>query len=188
MSYIFSIVLYLTLALFCQARAVDFIAEGGLHFGGDTVVTVTSESGSSDSLKAGEELSLAAGGVFRVTDTVDAVVTFGLKKEVVYPDGGAITFTRYPLNILFLYRDDNLRVGGGLTYHFNPVYKVDTETEQDLVEFSNSPGLLLDIRYFIHEYIYVAGRYTRIEYQTTSEPVEKHYDGSSLGVLLGFQF
>lgn len=167
--------------------AVDFVAEGGLHFGGDTMVTVTTEDGSPDVLKAGEEISLAAGLVFPLSDSIVAAVTFGLKKEVVYPAGGAITFSRYPLNALVLYQFNNWRLGGGLTYHLNPVYKVDTETQQEVVEFSNAPGLLVDVRYFVHEYIYIASRVTWIKYAVENDPTGRRYDGSSLGVLLGIQ-
>jgi len=171
-----------------SARAADFLAEGGLHFGGDTITTVNKADGRSDSLKAGEELSLAMGIVFQSPPSFETIVSFGIKKEVVYPDDGAIIFTRYPLNALLLYRADKWRAGGGLTYHLNPVYKVDRESEQTIMEFNNALGLLFDVRYFVFEKVYLAGRYTHIDYVVTNEPAGRSYSGSSLGVLVGIQF
>lgn len=168
-----------------SVQAADLVAEAGLHFGGDTMVTVNNEDGSSDSLKAGEELSVAAGVAFQLSDSIAAVVSFGMKKEVVYPDDGAIIFTRYPLNALLLYKADKWRMGGGLTYHMNPVYKVDTETRQETMEFSNASGLLLDVRYFVFEEVYIASRYTWVEYEVKNDPTGRRYDGSSIGILVG---
>lgn len=168
-----------------SVRAADLVAEAGLHFGGDTMVTVHNEDGSSDSLKAGEELSLATGVAFQLSESIETIVTFGMKKEVVYPDDGAIIFTRYPLNALLLYKSDKWRMSGGLTYHLNPVYKVNTETQQEVVEFSNAPGLLLDVRYFVFEKVYIASRYTWIEYKVENDPTGRRYDGSSIGILVG---
>lgn len=178
-----ALVLFILFTL--PVQALDLVAEAGLHFGGDTMVTVHNEDGSSDSLKAGEELSLAAGVAFQLSDSIAAVVSFGMKKEVVYPDDGAIIFTRYPLNALLLYTSNKWRLGGGLTYHMNPVYKVDTETHQETMEFSNAPGLLLDVRYFVFEEVYIASRYTWIEYEVENDPAGRRYDGNSIGILVG---
>ena len=169
------------------ARAADMIAEGGLHFGGDTIVTVNHEDGSSDSLRAGEELSVAIGVAFQLSEAIETVVSFGMKKEVVYPDDGTIIFTRFPLNTLLLYISDKWRMGGGLTYHMNPVYKLDRETNRQTMEFSNALGLLFDVRYFVFEKVYIASRYTHIEYEVENDPTRRSYSGNSLGVLVGVQ-
>ncbi len=168
--------------------AIDFIAEGGLHFGGDTMVTVNNADGTSDSLKAGEELSVAAGVAFQASESTEIILTFGMKKEVVYPDEGTIIFTRYPLNGLLLYKADKWRMGGGLTYHMNPVYKVDTQTQQVTMDFSNALGLLADVRYFIFENAYIASRYTWVKYEMEDAPAERSYSGNSLGLLVAVQF
>ncbi len=171
-----------------SAGATDFIAEAGLHFGGDTIVTVNTAGGGSDSLKAGEELSVAVGIVSQPDELFEGVLTFGMKKEVVYPDGGAITFTRFPLNGLILYKLDKWRIGGGLTYHFNPLYKLDSETQQETRAFRDALGMLVDVRYFVLDKVYIAGRYTSIKYEMENDPAGRSYSGNSLGMLLAVQF
>ena len=183
------VVVFMTGFMFSQpVFAVDYLAEGGLHFGGDTIVTVNKDNGSSDSLRAGEELSIAFGVISPSSKSFDTVLTFGMKKEVVYPDDGAITFTRYPLNALLLYKMNKLHVGGGLTYHFNPVYKVDTATQQETMSFRNAIGLLVDARYFILDGIYIGSRYTHIDYEVENDPAGRTYSGNSLGFLIAVQF
>ncbi len=167
--------------------AADFVGEVGIHFGGDTMVTVNNTDGSTDSLKAGEELSLSAGVTFAISDAMDFIMTFGIKKEVVFPDDGAISFTRYPLNLLLLARSGNWHYGGGLTVHMNPIYKVDTDTQKETVDFKNAPGALLDIRYTVFDGVFVAGRYTYIEYEVENDPAGTTFDGSSIGILVGVQ-
>lgn len=167
--------------------AVDLAGEAGVHFGGDTMVTVTDSDGKTDSLRAGEELSLAAGAAFRIGESMALTATFGMKKEAVFPDDGSITFTRYPFNLLLLYRSGKWRFGGGLTVHMNPVYKADTGTDRRTVEFKNAPGVLLDAHYFVIEDVYVAGRYTWIEYEVENDPAATSYNGSSIGILVGIQ-
>lgn len=180
--------IYCLLSIMCDpVYAIDMVGEAGLHFGGDTIVTVNNEDGSSDSLRAGEELSVAIGAAFQLSEAIEAVVSFGMKKEVVYPDDGAIIFTRFPLNTLLLYMSDKWCMGGGLTYHMNPVYKVDRESNEQTIEFSNALGLLFDVRYFVFEKVYIASRYTHIEYEMENDPARRSYSGNSLGVLVGLQ-
>lgn len=188
-------VIHSRLLVFCHVllfsgavQSAEWIAEGGLHFGGDTIVTVNGSDGSSDSLRAGEELSVAAGGAFSISETMQFMVTFGMKKEVVYPDDGAITFTRFPLDMLLLYPSGRWRYGAGLTAHMNPVYKEDRDSSKQTVEFKNAIGGLLDVRYFFLDELYVAGRITIIRYVIENDPANTGYNGSSLGGLVGFQF
>ena len=170
------------------AFAAEVTGEFGLHFGGDTMTNVQTQDGNSDSLKAGEELSLAVGNVFSLGDSMQLALTFGMKKEVVYPADGAITFTRFPLDMLLLNRSGRWRYGGGLTIHMNPVYRVDTDSQQQTVEFENAPGALLDVRYNIFDEIFIAARYTMVRYVVENDPARTGYNGNSLGLLVGAQF
>lgn len=168
--------------------AMELTGEFGLHFGGDTMTNVQTQDGSSDTLKAGEELSLAAGGVFGLGDSTRLSITFGMKKEVVYPADGAITFTRFPLDVLLLTRAGQWLYGGGLTVHMNPVYRVDTDSKKQTVDFNNAPGALLDVRYSLFDEVFVAVRYTMIRYVVENDPARTGYNGNSLGLVAVVQF
>lgn len=177
----------LCLLVSLPAAAVDVVGEVGAHFGGDTLVTVSQSDGSTDSLRAGEELSLAAGALFGMGQSLELTTTFGMKKAAVFSDNGAISFTRYPFNMLLLYKSAKWRIGGGLTVHMNPLYKVDTDTSKQKVGFKNALGYLFDVHYFLLDEVYIAARYTDIRYEVENDPTNTSYNGSSIGILVGVQ-
>lgn len=184
-----SFVLFITINLFASSvKAADMLLEMGLHYGGDTIITVDENDGSRESLKAGEGFSIAAGMGFDINPDMQFNLSFGVKREVVYPAEGTITFVRYPLDMLFMQKKGNWRYGGGITAHMNPVYKSESLAGDETVEFKNAYGLLFDVRYFILQEIFVAGRVTWIKYKLENDPTNTSYDGSSIGVLAGFRF
>jgi len=60
-----SFMFVLLLCVSCQAAAVGVFVEGGLHSGGDTIVTAVFTDGSTESIKAGDFISGAIGICYR---------------------------------------------------------------------------------------------------------------------------
>ncbi|MDH5445409.1 MAG: hypothetical protein OEY52_07615 [Gammaproteobacteria bacterium] len=167
-----------------------FVIEGGYHNGGDTIRTIPSVNGESETIKAGSGFSLGFGVRFDVQEDIEAVVTYGSKIDgvrgrlVSTGEEVEFTFSRSPLNGLVMFKKEDWHFGAGLTYHMNVEYEANLASLGSSTEkFKNALGVIADFRYFFSEGGYVGGRYTNIEYE--SESTGKTYDGSSVGVIVG---
>lgn len=96
-----------------QASATDVFLQGGLHFGGDTLVTAVFTDGSSESLKAGGLLSGALGIETDISESVYMKLSAGLKFDTILAENTDVFFERYPLEALFFYRNENIHIGAG---------------------------------------------------------------------------
>lgn len=171
-----------------SATAFDVVAETGFHSGGDTLATAASTSSGTETLQAGDGYSFAAGIGMSMGQKAELIFTLGIKKETIYPDAGTISFVRYPVNLLLMIKSGFWRYGLGLTAHMNPLYKEEIGTTKQSIDFKDASGYLLDVRYVIFDDVFVAGRYTKIEYEIQNDPTTTAYDGSSIGLLVGIQF
>ena len=172
----------------CSSYADNFVIDGGLHFGGDRLVTIYNDNGTSQDVKAGQLLSVAGGYIFELSESMDMSVTFGLKVDsarINNGDDGKVSFTRYPLNVLLFHRTEAWRFGAGLTYHLNPELKIETSYYSDTYEFEDALGMLAEVRYYFTDRAFVGGRYTKIEYELNDGPYNYKFDGSSTGIVLG---
>lgn len=165
-----------------SAQAADFVIEGGLHAGGDDLETVTFTDGSSETIKAGDGLSLAFGARFDISDDLEMAATLGIKIDSIDAQNGSLDWTRYPLNGILLYKMDDWRFGGGLTYHMSPTLEGDGVVVGK-AEFDDALGALLDVRYFFSEPAYVGGRATFIDYEVINGSAS--VSGNSIGVTVG---
>ena len=186
--YAFIVVLVLQGISF-TSKAADFVLDGGLHFGGDTLAIVyKNQSGNQQEIKAGQLVSVAVGARFDVSESLEMPVTFGIKFDAAsfddyYGNKVDVTFIRYPVNALLLYKAEKWRLGGGLTYHLNPEFKVKGGYYDYSKKFKDALGYLLEVRYFFSDNAYVGSRYTHIEYEVKSS--SQTVDGTSVGVVLG---
>lgn len=164
---------------------------GGLHFGGDTLITVYDENDNMREVKAGQLLSAAIGVRFDISESLEMPITFGIKADAARYDSdnnggkGDVRFNRFPLNTLLLYKLEAWRFGAGLTYHINPKYTDKSDYYNYTAEFENALGYLAEMRYFFSDNAYVGSRYTNIEYELKNSSTGRKYDGSSIGVVLG---
>jgi hypothetical protein len=176
--------------LFCilvqPVKAASLVLEGGLHTGGDELISVLFTSGSTDSIKAGDLLSLAIGTNFDVSDNVESRITFGVKLDVISASNGDITFTRYPVNVLLLYKSDSLRIGGGLTYHLSPELSGSGIAAGVNGQFDDALGFLGELDWYFSQNAYFGFRLTNIDYTVSSTSIK--FSGNSVGVVLGGLF
>jgi hypothetical protein len=91
-----------------------------------------------------------------------------------------------PLDLLGFYRTGNHRFGGGVTYHLNPEFEIDTDFADGDIEFDNALGLVIEYDYFFSEGLSAGLRYTSIEYEASD--FDEEIDGSYFGLIISFAF
>lgn len=167
-----------------SVSAADLVLEAGLHSGGDTLATAQFIDGSTESIKAGGFVSVAIGANFAINEELESQVTFGYKFDSVDAENGDIEFSRFPINALVLYKLDEWRLGGGLTYHLDPSLEVSGAGAgfASNTDYDDALGFLLDARYFFAQRAYVGARLTFIEYESQAGAT---FDGNSVGVVIG---
>ena len=163
----------LVIALFfaCEISfAANTVLTFGADFGGETLATIQYSDGSTSSLKTGNGLSAAVGGIWGLNELWTLQATVGLKYATTQEASNqSADFSRTVLEAIGFYNfpDQNMRAGGGLAYHMSP--KVDASgavlngsinfdsalgylVEWDYVQKGNSPALLAGLRYTLMKY------------------------------------
>lgn len=165
------------------ASAQNLNLEIGLHAGGDELVRVIYAGGSTSSVRAGQLLSVAIGAGFDITPNIASRLTFGYKTDFATASNGDVSFSRFPINWLLLYKAGSFQIGGGLTYHMSPQLKGTGAAAYINTDFNDATGLLFETDYFFSQNTYFGFRYTSINYTLKSTSIS--VNGDSIGVVLG---
>ena len=168
----------------------------GLSYGGDDLLKAYYEGAEgSESLKAGNFFDIKAGAVFNISQRCAIQSSIGYHIDRIEATNGKATFSRYPLDVLGLYKYGKHRVGAGISYHLNAKYDEDFERFglDDTVKMKNALGMVFEYGYRILEPITLAVRYMDIGYEadtlngmTLSDASE--IDGSHFGIYLYFSY
>ena len=169
--------------VFAEAR---FLLEGGLHVGGDDLVTVTFSDGSTGDINAGELFTLGAGVSVDMGDAFELRFVYNYKADSLNASNGSIDYSRWVSNLTLMYKIDGWRIGGGLTHHRNIKLDGDGVASSIDVRFDNSTGYMLEVDYIWPSGLYVGGQYADIDYTQTG--TSNKVDAGSIGVVVGFQF
>ncbi len=168
-----------------SSYAVDVFLQGGVHVGGDEMVTATFTNGDTEKIKGGELISLLAGVGTGVAEDLEARLMLGVKFDTIDAENGSVDFFRYPLEALLMYKAaEKVYLGGGLAYHLNPNISGDGIATGANVDFDNALGLALQLDYILSNGGYLAVKLTSIDYEAFGQSVS----GNSIGALLGFRF
>lgn len=168
-----------------SSHALDIYLQGGLHFGGDDLVIVPFTNGDSQTIKAGELLSLSAGVGFGVAENLESRFMAGFKLDSVDADNGSVDFFRYPLEALLMYKaSEKVSIGGGLTYHLNPGISGDGVATGVDFDYDNALGFVLEFDYLLSTGGYFGAKLTSIDYEAAGVSVS----GNSIGGILGIHF
>lgn len=171
-----------------HAQDVRPMLKLGVDTGGDTLVTATFSSGSSDSIKANEGFYIGGGASILFSNEIEIEVSLSYKTASITASNGDIEFTRLPLDALVFYRFPDFRVGGGLTYHLNPKLSCSGGAVAAgcvNVSFDDAAGLALQADYLFAQKFAVGGRYTMLEYKASGGGTVK---GNGLGVTFSVRF
>jgi hypothetical protein len=167
------------------AVEVDFAMKAGIDFGGATLRSGQFTDGSSHSIKANDGLYLGAGASILNQDrTLEAELTINWKYDSIEASNGSITWTRWPLDALFFYRTQNMRFGGGLTYHMNPTLRSSGEAPGNNADLDSVLGGILQAEYRFSDKGSVGARYTILKYDMDGE--SKSSNG--LGIVVSGSF
>lgn len=176
-----------------QAPAAGLVLTGEIAFGGDDMVVVTN----GDDLQAGELLNLGIGYDFDLNAAKSLLLRTGInyKFTAVDASNGDADFTRWPLDLILVWRQGTASLGAGLTYHLSPSYEATVNGLSTKVDFDDAPGFLLQAGLMVTPTMELGARVTLIEYEPAQPtvmlpsltPVNK-VDGDSIGIYLSVGF
>jgi hypothetical protein len=161
---------------------LGFAAGVSLDFGGDDVAVVNFDNGDSQTITAGDGVSLFVGGLIRLDgqgfNTVRATV--GYKVADTAASNADIRMSRIPFEVVFTHSFVNgIRLGGGLVHHTDTKLYGDNYFED--VEFDSATGYRIEAGWK-----WVLLQYTGIEYDVSG--VDATIDGSNFGLLALIEF
>ncbi len=182
---------FLLIAIFMSSSSyamadIDFLAELGIHNGGDNLVTANFTDGSNATIKTGEFLALDLGIAWDM-GIMEARVAGGWKYDSISAVDGGIDFSRFTHQFILLFKAGEWRFGGGYAYHFN--VEVDGSGEASVAdsEFDDALGWTAQANYYFTEDAYVGLVYTNIEYDrlATLGNSSQTFDASSIAFTIG---
>ena len=183
------ILLLAALAAPACAPAMDVrpIVRAGYDFGGEAIAEVTYTNGDTATVRANEGFYVGAGASF-ITEarTMEIELSANAKFGGVSGSNGDVDWRRFPLEALWFYRLEKVRLGGGVTYHLNP--KLDGSGVVGGLDekFDNALGLVLQADWRFNEHATVGLRYTSIEYESKDLPFKAK--GNGVGVSGSYRF
>ena len=148
-------------------RSAYFALFGGLSGGGDTLARVQFADGSSESIRAGGLIHLAAGVVLQAPQSPLALqATIGWQADSVNASNGDITFTRYPIELLgFWHGAPGWRFGGGMRLVNGAELESDVNGFRDTVTYKDTVGLVLEAGVKVFPGGWLNLRYTAEDYE-----------------------
>lgn len=187
LSKIFAAVLLAAAFVSTNAFAVDsakFLLRVGLDVGGDKLVHVIYTDGSTADIRAGNGLSVAAGGSFPLTDNLELDATVGYEFSMIMASNGDITWSYFPVDLVALYKVGRFALGGGVTEHINPSISGSGIASTVSTSYDNAVGSIVEADYMIDQSIYLGLRATNINYKTSGYTSS----GNSVGLTILFRF
>jgi len=182
-----------------HARSASFLYRLSFEFGGDDAVRIKNSAGTTDAIKAGGLLEVAAGVLVRPSDAWAIEVTTGYKVDWLTYTTGSAQFARVPVEAIMSFRQAGLDEGGfraglGGTVHLNPIIRCTVPGACDSeVRLDNAFGAIAEIVYGFRVYRHVGFdvglRATLITYSgpplTNLKDSPDHLDGSCAGLFVG---
>ena len=143
-----------------------WLLKGGFDFGGDTLVPVTFQDGTTETLKANEGFYVGGGVAYIFLDyNLEAELSASWKYVGVTASNGDVSFTRFPLEAMVFYPWSWGRVGAGLTYHLNPKISTSGVVPSSFsADFDNAAGAVIQAEYRPSDNLGLGVRYTALTY------------------------
>ena len=190
----FLCVVFLLLGSFSVSAANIFV-EGGLHVGGDTLVTVTYFDDSTEKVRAGQLFSASVGFFGEAGEGLEWRASLGVKIDGIFAANGDVDFTRFPLELMLFDKGESFDMGLGLTYHLDPTLTVSADPSVIVsgtvgeTNYDDAFGFLAELDYKIgsKKNGYVGLKLTVIDYDLSGAGSVSE-SGNSLGVVLGIRF
>ncbi|MBD3792875.1 MAG: hypothetical protein IE889_01775 [Campylobacterales bacterium] len=163
---------------------LQFAWEGG----GDELVTIQHDHESDYTIKAGDGIAFEAGmAIDNPMSNLELQFLAGYKFDSDSASNGDITWSMVPLTALAMFKVQDWKLGGGVTYHMNP--ELDGRFDNDSInyKFDDALGAMVQIQYSPIDVFSIGLRGTAIQYKLTSD-TSQTADGTSIGIVGTFKF
>ncbi|WP_345163535.1 hypothetical protein [Nibribacter koreensis] len=160
---------------------VRFLVGASFEFGGDKVAEVQFTNGESQSIPAGQGVSIHAGGQFQFPklDKFLLRATVGFKYVTTQADNAHIRLSRIPLHLTANFMaTDKIRLGAGLASHQSITFKTDG-IGQDF-ELKGSTGAIFEVAYS-----FIGVSYTAMTYK---DKYSNSYSANNIGITFSGVF
>jgi hypothetical protein len=131
-----------------KASPLRFLIKGAFEFGGDEVAEVYFTNGETQSVKAGQGVSIAIGGEFQIPSVEKLLfhTTVGFKYVTTQADNVHIRLTRVPIHVTANWMvTKKLRLGAGLATHQAIRFKADGLMQD--ISFAGATGPMVELAY-----------------------------------------
>lgn len=178
------IILFSFSAIILNAQQIAPVFQIGYDFGGDNLVFTNFD----DEINAGDGVFIEGGIAFETTFTSTQLL-FGYKLDSIDTDLGAIDMQRTMLSFIQLYYFDRISIGGGATYHINPMLRDEASFRASGViedDFDNSLGAVFQLGIDVVPNLNVGLKATLIDYDFTYG--NGSVNANSVGFYLNYKF
>jgi hypothetical protein len=159
--------------------------------GGNTLEHITFDNGEKDSIRAGSGVYIALGAAHLMLDKrLDVGIKGGFLFDTVTAenevgDKSVLSFTRNPIDIFSHIWLGRHIIGGGISYHIDPVFKSDATHHS--AHYKNATGIYAEYLYHFSGTGTALGvKYLSIEYK--NEQTRKVANGSGFGITFNQLF
>ena len=174
-------------ALAQDPRPVRPIVGIGLTYGGETLAEVTYNNGWTEKIKSGGLFVAHAGAEFRLGDLVDLQATVGYHVDSSDARNGGLRFSRYPVDVIALFRvAPQFRLGFGFQHVNSAKLAGSGDLDNIAVDYKSATGGLVEGEYLCWPGFGVKVRGVSLKYRPSDGG--QRVDGSHLGVLLNYYF
>lgn len=169
------------------AAEVRPFVKAGYDFGGEAIAEVVFTNGDRETIRANQGFYLGGGAsILTESRTMEIELSAAYKLGGVRGSNGEVDWRRFPLEALWFYRFEKVRLGGGLTYHLNPKLDGSGVVGGIDTKFDDALGVVLQGDWRVSESFTLGLRYTSIEYQVSGTSFKAK--GNGLGVTAGYRF
>jgi len=174
----------ITTATAAESKGLWFIHA---DFGGDTLVEVSYDDGSTSSIEAGGGITFGGGATWRMSDLFIVQATAAWKTETLpSASNGSADWDRFPVEVIGLLQIDKFRIGMGLTYHLFGKLKGDGILSSASADFDNATGSVVTFEYVSKDRLSYVFRQTIIDY--TPAGTSTILNGNSAGIGINMHF
>ncbi|WP_198001465.1 hypothetical protein [Nibribacter ruber] len=162
-------------------KPVRFLLGAAVEFGGDKVAETYFTNGETQSTRAGQGVSIHAGGQFELPNLDKFLLraTVGFKYVTTQADNAHIRLSRIPLHLTANYMaTEKIRIGAGLASHQSITFKTDGLSED--FEFKGANGAIFEIAYS-----FIGLSYTLMDYK---DQFNNSYSANSIGLTFSGVF
>jgi len=155
--------------------------------GGDDLVTAERTNGKTDTIKAGDGVTFAAGVDYRVNPAFSLQASLGYQTARVNANNGKLEFTRIPVELLAFYHfNESWRLGGGVRFVNKPTLKGSGVASMPDVEFDNATSGVIEAEYLMGRNWGVQLRYVHEQLKLDGYRGDINADQAGLGVRYYF--